>query len=483
MTQRKNQLITIISLLLIAGFMVTSLASFFVSRSSLRSHIIQNELPLTSDNIYSEIQHDLLRPIFISSLMATDTFLRDWVLQGEQCADKITHYLKEIQIKYNTFTAFFVSEQTKIYYHSDGILKKIKPDEARDKWYFRVQKMTSDYEINVDPDMANKDAMTIFINHRVYDYKGNYIGATGIGLTVHAVKLLIENYQQRYHRNIYFIDKEGNIPLHGQNFTTDIKNIFEIDGIRSLRTKILFNQDTSFKYKNNGTTVHLNTRYIPEFGWYLFVEQSEEESIRQILHTLFINLAICIVITIIVVMLTNLTLSAYQSRLEKMATTDKLTGIYNRRAFDIIINQALKDVHRNKTGLSVILFDIDLFKKINDTLGHIAGDSVIQHVVNITCSNMRASDVICRWGGEEFLILLKGCNLDNAFNMAEKIRKAVSNAPALYKGTEIPVTISLGVAQYIPEDNEDSMLIRVDKALYTAKQSGRNRTEKAPLPM
>jgi len=480
MIARKNRLIIIISLLLVTGFMVTSLASFFVSRSSLRSHIIQNELPLTSDNIYSEIQRDLLRPIFISSLMATDTFLRDWVLKGEQGTDKITHYLKEIQLKYNTFTSFFVSEQTRIYYHADGILKTVRPDEERDVWYFRVRNMTSDFEINVDPDMANKDAMTIFINHRVYDYDGNYIGATGVGLTVRAVKRLIESYQQRYHRNIYFVDKEGNLTLYGRNFNPEIKNIFTIDGLSALRTKILSNRDTSFRYKNSGKTVHLNTRYIPEFGWYLFVEQMEDESLKQIFRTLFINLTICIVITMVIVSLTYLTLAAYQKKLEKMATTDKLTGIYNRRAFDIIIHQAMKEVHRDQFDLSVIIFDIDHFKKINDRLGHIAGDAVIQHIVDITRSSMRASDVMFRWGGEEFLIILRGCNLDNAFNTAEKIRKAVRDVPALYKGTEIPATISLGITQYVTQDNEDTIISRADKALYAAKRNGRDRSEIQP---
>ena len=137
-----------------------------MSRASLRSEISLNALPLTSDNIYSEIQHDLLRPVFVSSLMATDTFLRDWVIGGEVGDQSITKYLKEIQTTYNAFTSFFVSEKTRTYYHADGILKKVSPTEPRDIWYFRVRDLKDDYEINVDPDLANKDAMTIFKTFR-----------------------------------------------------------------------------------------------------------------------------------------------------------------------------------------------------------------------------------------------------------------------------------------------------------------------------
>ena len=207
MKQKWNNLILIVSLLLITGFLTTSLASYYVSLASLRSQITKKELPLTSDNIYSEIQKDLLSPIFISSLMANDIFLRDWIINGENDITQIIRYLKEIQDKYNTFTSFFVSEQTKTYYHADGILKKVKAEEERDRWYFRVKSMKSDYEINVDPDMANKDSMTIFINYRVRDYQNNFIGTTGVGLKVNAVKDLIKKYQESYGRNIYFVDK------------------------------------------------------------------------------------------------------------------------------------------------------------------------------------------------------------------------------------------------------------------------------------
>ena len=93
---RKRQLIFLLSLILVVGFLATSLVSYFVSLSSLRNQITSSSLPLTSDNIYSEIQRDLLRPIFISSLMANDTFFRDWVLDGERDAAQVTKYLKEI---------------------------------------------------------------------------------------------------------------------------------------------------------------------------------------------------------------------------------------------------------------------------------------------------------------------------------------------------------------------------------------------------
>jgi len=473
---KKNNQLTIISLLLIVGFMLTSLISYFVSRAELRSQITLNQLPLTSDNIYSEIQRDLLSPIFISSLMATDTFLRDWVIQGEKETGQISRYLKEIKIRYSTFTSFFVSERTRIYYHADGILKKVSPNESRDVWYFRVRDMAPDYEINVDPDMANKDTMTIFINYRVHDYNKKFIGVAGVGLTVSAVKQLIETYQERYGRTIYFIDKQGKVQLHGANFSR-ATSIRRMDGLSTLADEIVANKKNTYIFKNARETTHLNTRYIPEFGWYLLVEQTEEKAIRQIAQALMINLLICALITFVVVLLTKVTITVYQKKLEKMASEDKLTGAYNRHTFDIIYDQTLKEARRKQTPFSVILFDIDDFKRVNDKFGHLAGDVVLKNIVTLTLAIIRESDMLCRWGGEEFLILLKECDLTNASGMAEKVRQSIKDRPTLYKGEEIPATISISVAQYNPTDNDDSLLSRVDNALFLAKAKGKDRVE------
>jgi len=318
MEKNKTKLMTIVSILLVSGFLVTSLAAYFVSRTSLRSEIADNSLPLTGDNIYSEIQRDLLRPVFISNLMAADTFLRDWVLQGEQDETQIRKYLKEIQTRYGTFTSFFVSDRTRIYYHGDGILKKVSPAEPRDRWYYRVKNLQTEYELNIDPDMANKDTMTIFVNYRVYDYAQNYIGATGVGLTVSAVKSLIEKYQKKYDRQIYIIDKAGDVKLAGTSFPKAVRNVFKEGRLADFAQTILSGRESSFSHRTGSDTIHINARFIPEFGWYLIVEQAENKATRQIFTTLLMNLAIGLVVAAVVLVLVSLTIKAYQSRIETL---------------------------------------------------------------------------------------------------------------------------------------------------------------------
>ena len=124
-SEKGNKLVQAISLLLVAGFLATTLTSYFVSRAAVRAGIQKNELPLTSDNIYTEIQRDLIKPVFISALMSTNTFLRDWVIDGEKDQKKIANYLNDIKVKYNTVSSFFVSEKTRNYYHAGGKLKTV----------------------------------------------------------------------------------------------------------------------------------------------------------------------------------------------------------------------------------------------------------------------------------------------------------------------------------------------------------------------
>ena len=470
----KAKVITAIALLLAFGFLATTLASYYVSSKAIKEAILQDELPLTSDSIYSEIQRDLLRPIFVSSLMASNTFLRDWVLEGEKDTDKITRFLSEIKKRYNAFTSFLVSENTHTYYQAKGILKKVREDEPRDNWYFRVRDMDRPYETNVDPDMANNDTITIFINYRVLDYQGNFIGATGIGLRAHAVKSLIGTYQSKYGRQVYFTNKQGIIQLHSGTFDGTELNIHKRTGISKITGQILSQKESVFEYDNGRETILLQSRFIPELQWYLLVEVSTDQAFRTIRGTLITNLIICTVVFIVVLLIAGYTINQYQSRLEEMTSTDSLTGAVSRQTFELIINQIISHLKRDNKPMSVIFFDIDDFKGVNDRYGHAVGDRVLKEVVKATRGRLRESDILCRWGGEEFLILLEDCNDTDAAAIAENIRSATAAATVDSKDGPLSVSISLGIAQHRADENQESLILRADKAMYTAKEAGKN---------
>jgi len=465
-------LASIAGLIIIIGFLTTSVTSYVVSTTSAKRAILTNELPLTSDNIYSEIQRDLLRPVFVSSLMATDTFLRDWVINGEEDEKQIRKYLSEIRKKYNAVSSFFVSEQSKTYYHPDGILKKISADDPRDTWYFRVAQMTDDYEINVDPDMANTDTMTIFINYKTYNYQGNYIGATGIGLTVKAVKALIQQYQEKFGRTVYFVDDNGQIVLHGPQYSGPT-NLRDRSGLTKDYPNLL-KKDQVIEFSSDGETILLSTRFIPELRWILVVEQSATDLLSEFRSTLQLNLAICAIVTLLVVFLHHQTVNFFHDKLANLALQDSLTGIGNRRALGLSFRQMTAQAKRHFEALSILLIDIDHFKQINDRYSHLVGDHVIKQTVKRIQGRLRGEDTLCRWGGEEFIVLLKGAKLQIAAQVAEEIRAAIADNQFVSNDTKIQITASVGVAEYLPSDSESTLVARVDQALYVAKEKGRN---------
>lgn len=166
-----------------------------------------------------------------------------------------------------------------------------------------------------------------------------------------------------------------------------------------------------------------------------------------------------------------------QQKLKTQATTDYLTGLYNRRFFFNLTEKSFSESTRHKRPLSMIMIDIDLFKKINDQYGHPTGDIVIQFVAIKASSLLRKEDVIARVGGEEFAILLPSTDLNAAHVIAEKIRAAIdaSSIEGKWDGLIKP-KISVGVSTITPEDKEFYTLYnRADKALYQAKKDGRNK--------
>ena len=475
----KYRLLGWLSVVLALGFLTTSIAGYIVPRDAIRQGIAEQALPLTGDHIYSEIQKDLLRPVFISSLMAHDTFVRDWILNGESDTTQIVRYLKELKQKYSTLTSFLVSARTHQYYYADGVLKSVQESEPRDQWFFRVQDMKAPYETNVDPDPANRNTMTIFINHRILDDNGDFIGVAGVGLTLDTMTHLLDSYQTRFHRNIYFVDAQGAIVLAGQSMKQARGSIRALPGMRDIAANIINHSltPTQLEYRLDKGVVLVNSRFIPELGWYLVVEQNVSDDVKPLQQVFALNLAISAGVTLLVLAMTLLAANRSQRRLQRMAATDALTGLANRQAFEILLQQSLLDVTRTGYPLSTILFDIDLFKEINDRHGHLAGDRVLSAIAQLGRDAVRENDIVARWSGEEFVILLRNCPLENAYRMAEKLRDAIAGHDFKLAHPPMTITASFGVAEHALEESAASLFARADKALYEAKAAGRNCVE------
>jgi diguanylate cyclase (GGDEF)-like protein len=168
--------------------------------------------------------------------------------------------------------------------------------------------------------------------------------------------------------------------------------------------------------------------------------------------------------------------AAYHDEIYRLTTVDGLTQVHNRRYFDEAIERELSRCRRYQRALSLMLIDVDHFKKINDTFGHLAGDAVLKEVAAAIRKRIRREDLIARYGGEEFAVLSPEIDHRGVVQLAQKVRKLIEAHEFRFDGTSIPVTISCGTATLGKKsDDAQALIARADEKLYEAKEGGRNR--------
>ena len=169
-------------------------------------------------------------------------------------------------------------------------------------------------------------------------------------------------------------------------------------------------------------------------------------------------------------------------RNRRLAAQDELTGVANRRSIIAALDRDVARSQRTREPLALMMIDVDHFKQVNDRFGHLAGDAVLRNVASVLRQRVRAQDIVGRYGGEEFLVVLPDTTREGAYQLALQLCAAVQNTPCLRGGESIAVTVSIGVfgGRLEPEDHWDLLLHAADSALYRAKQAGRNRAELAP---
>jgi diguanylate cyclase (GGDEF)-like protein len=460
--------------LLLLGFGGTSALSYFSARGTLNSQLASSTLPLTAKAITADLERSLTRPVLVSSSMARNTFLHQWVNGGEREQAEILAYLEDLRSQFGATTAFFVSERSGRYYHPDGVLKTVSASDPRDRWYYRLRSAPTPFEVNIDRDTADPGRVTAFSNVRVQDRDGRFIGAIGLGIDVRDLAREMSSYQERYGARVLLVARDGRVLLASGTPGTPPPptSLQAVPGLASHATRLLRQPQVSLQIPQRQGQLFVNSRQLPELGWVLVVLQQSDPRQDALLPILGQNLLMALLVSAVVLLLANATVGSYQRRLHLLANTDKLTGLLNRTAFEPLFAELAQEAIRLQQPLALLLLDIDFFKAINDTHGHGVGDQVIQHVASRLQCALRSSDQVFRWGGEEFLILMPGCNAAQAVERGEALRRALRREPFNLPATP---TISCGVTRYRPGETDQELLLRADQALYRAKHEGRDR--------
>lgn len=473
---KQSSLMVFLALILIVSFLMVSYLNYQTTRESVIKELTTSSLPLLRENVYSAIHQEIIPPLNIASVMANDSFLISWARKGEKDLAEIKEYLARIRQEYDFFSSFFVSAQSLKYYHYKGILKTLSPDDNHDIWFYDFINSGQKYRLEVDTNEAADNMLTIFINYQIQDKQGKLLGVTGVGIKMKNFAEFLANNQQKYEREIYLVDSQGIVQAHSDIDKIHQGSIYELAGIDKIAEQVLQKNNIPYdvSYKNSrGHSVYLSSRYMPEIQWFLIVEQDETEALSSARFNLLRTLLIGLFTSTVIILLSGVILNHFQKKIKMLAVTDELTKVYNRREMDNHFEKVFFRFQNLQIDYSLIILDLDNFKEINDSKGHLTGDKVLVDITEIIRNIVRKNDLVARFGGDEFVLILE-CDVKIAKNTAERIRAAVEKHD--FNIDNFPVTISLGLAEMQKGDKDiDSLLGRADKALYQAKQQGRNR--------
>ncbi|MCY0858771.1 cache domain-containing protein [Cupriavidus sp. D39] len=426
---RRHAAFTWVVVFLAIGIPLNITSAYNLSKYIIHNYLSEQMLPLTGDNIYTEIQRDVLKPVLISSLMAQDTFVRDWILDGERDMGSMVKYLAEVKRKYGAFTAYLISDRTRQYYYAGGILKRLKAEDPHDTWYFSARTMQTPYRTEVDSDQANGNMMTIFVNYRVYDYRGEFLGITGIGLALDAMSTMVASYQQRFHRNIYFVTPSGDIVLTGKILSGADRTIRGLYGLRDIADKILHGTTTpiSLEYESNGRTFLINSRFLPELGWYLVVEQDVNEELVTAIGALARNLTKTTILALVCLGALLFAVLKVQNGWRRHAQGYIQVGEVSSAGLSAILPNLMREAEDQGSFLSLIHLDIDNSDDESERHNSEADDQIAGKLAKLVRAEIQSNDLLVRWWRREFLILLRNSDLVQAVTVAEKIRQAISS--------------------------------------------------------
>lgn len=474
------------------GFAVVAGFTYTNTLEAARREVRTATLPLALDALSADLQREFTEPVLLASVMAANSFLADWQAQGEVPTEAVVRYLRDVQNLHHTTTTFFVSERSGRYYHPQGVLKTVSPDDPQDAWYYRLKQSPQPYEVNLDRDTADLRRTSVFVNYKFLDNRGRFNGAIGVGHSTNLLAALILRAELLNGIEVLFIDADGRtLALNGQQPSTPV--LADLPGISERMEQILSGDSTSFSYRHNGQEFFVHSKLLPELNWRLVVSTPIQVS-RGLVWGSVLQIALigggCLALVLLLVYRAT---RRHHGRLSQIACTDPLSGALNRNAFRERFEQLQRDSLRRRTPLAVAILDIDHFKAINDRYGHPAGDAVIRAVAEAIQGCTRRGDLLFRWGGEEFLLLLPQINLGEATALLRRISPALaqnlnqpqdgdtaSTGEGSEESAEAPAlqapTLSSGVTLLRRNDSAESVVSRADRALYQAKHGGRNQT-------
>lgn len=456
--------------------MSASIVSCIVSLERVSSENSKTNSMLLAQMVSDELENEFLRPVIVSETMSSDLFLKEYLRQsGEQSAEKVEQdmstYLSSIRMKFGYEMVFAVCNKSKAFYTYNGISKYVDVEnDEHDVWYSNFLKKTASSELNVDEDEANQKTLSVFVNQKVIDSDGNFLGVCGVGIEMTRLQELLQKIEEEYHVKIDLIDRQGLIQVD-----SDVDKIgrdyIDNDYLRNVGSR-------EFYYEPNEDSSRM-TKYMKALGWYLVVEDCNPDKL-DVLQMVFISICIfvlgLIVMAIVFFVITIREGKAYEELMEKkrISITDDITGLLNRHAYEDDCKKLMEEAAISE--LTIIMMDLNGLKETNDTRGHLAGDELIIGAAKCIQTAMGEYGKAYRIGGDEFVAVIK-CDAKEREDMLGTFTYLVDSWRGM-AGNQLSISKGIVVCAECEDMTFEDMKQLADQRMYEDKMAYYKRTGK-----
>ncbi len=491
---RSTRMFVILSVAVLVGFLILTASHALQNGRRIRQFIYEHELPSIGLAVAANLDRTAAKYHRVGEELLRDGFLRDWILDGEQNEQELRAFMEETRARHNMLDASIVSDRTETYYGTDGRTLRLSPRNwERDGWYYSYRELMP--ESNIDawyyPETGE---IGMWVNVPIRDLDGRFLGVTGGGIDATEFSETMHSYDDHPGIVVYMARPDGQLVYATDRslLAQPVKHLDELwDGamIPRLQRSELGSQGVVIRPEGSRGPM-LWLRYMQPWDTYLIVEHTPERltarTWNEMLRTLLTSglLATSLyAIALITILRARRKIAVQAAELEDknrqlnhLAGTDMLTGLYNRLRFTELVGQELARVERTGEESSLVILDLDYFKDVNDRYGHPNGDLVLCETAEIVRDQIRKTDTLARFGGEEFSVLLPGTSAEGARQVAEKIRQAIEQHRFSGAMQDLRMTASFGIAQLAAHEgiSFDSAYQEADEALYRAKRNGRN---------
>ena len=409
-----------------------------------------------------------MRPLHISQTLGKSQELNALMAAENLDEDKVYATLKRLNEEFGMFF-FIASDVSKRQYNSDGTQHELVEGEVN--WYFKYR----DAPMDAVADIGKWEDTHFYIDLKMYDEDGKFLGFFGTGKSLKSFLEVFENYKSRYGYDFIFVDQDNNITLSSDHeliaANSQFQNLADLEWYKTLdQSKLPNGSLNNLLIRDKGQDYLIAEVGIAPFDWTLYLLTPLQERQSEISRTFILSIVTLLIVIFALFLLIYNLLYYFKKDMQKNIQIDPLTQLPNRNKVEL----RYAEIIDQKRPVSLLLIDIDHFKSVNDTHGHNAGDQVLRQVAAMLQNEVREEDVVGRWGGEEFIVLLPDTGPHQAFEAAQKLRERLANMTASTGTLSLKITASFGVSFTKSPRPLTELLATADDALYQAKREGRN---------